>query len=44
MWRVMVIPFLGLVIMIGLMFFFFRWMTGSMGLMSISIPYIVKQR
>jgi copper chaperone CopZ len=37
MWRVMLIPFLGLLVMVGLMFFFFRRMTGSMGLMTMMV-------
>lgn len=37
MWSVMLIPFLGLLVMFALMFFFFRWMTGSKGLMSMMI-------
>jgi copper chaperone CopZ len=35
MWRVMAISFLGLLLMSGLMFFLFRWMTGSKGSMSL---------
>ena len=34
MWRVMFIPFLGLLLMFALMFFVFRWMTGSKRFMS----------
>ena len=34
MWGVMLIPFLGLLVMVVLMFFFFRWITGSNGIMS----------
>jgi len=37
MWAVMLIPVLGLLVMLALMFFFFRWMTGSKGLMSMMI-------
>ena len=36
MWNVMLIPFLGLLVMFALMFFFFRWMTGSKRLMSMT--------
>jgi copper chaperone CopZ len=37
MWRVMAIPFMGLLIMVGLMFFFFRWMTGMKGPMAMKV-------
>ena len=35
MWGVMIIPLLGIVLMLVMMFFAFRWMTGSNGPMSV---------
>jgi copper chaperone len=34
MWTFMLVPFLGLLVMVAVMFFGFRWMTGRKGLMS----------
>jgi copper chaperone CopZ len=37
MWSAMLVPFLGFLIMLAVMFFGFRWMTGSRGLMSMRL-------
>jgi len=34
MWQMMVIPLLGLIIMLAMMYYIFRWMTGGKGLMT----------